>query len=299
MINVKWKVSPFNDFIFKKLFGTVGNEELLKAFLNAVMKDKNLPLIEEVTIIEKLELEKNHFEEKLGIIDVHAKTDKGEVINIEVQLCNEDNIDKRPLFYWSKLYSSNIKKGQNYEVLPKVITINILNFNYYHEKWVHLFFTPTADVDSNLKMNELEVHFIQLPAFRKRHEKNFKTHELERWLTFLTQSANEEELEEIVAMDQEIFKVYEEIKHLLSDEEVLAVAEAREKQFLDYNSAINHAEARGRQEGVELGIEQGEFNKSIEIAKNSIENGLDDELIVKITGLSIEEIKRLRNELNK
>ena len=180
-----------------------------------------------------------------------------------------------------------------------MITIIILNFNYYHEKWVHLFFTPTADVDSNLKMNELEVHFIQLPAFRKRHEKNFKTHELERWLTFLTQSANEEELEEIVAMDQEIFKVYEEIKHLLSDEEVLAVAEAREKQFLDYNSAINHAEARGRQEGVELGIEQGEFNKSIEIAKNSIENGLDDELIVKITGLSIEEIKRLRNELNK
>ena len=67
---MKWKVSPFNDFIFKKLFGTVGNEDLLRAFLNAVMKDKNLPLIKEITIIEKLELEKNHFEEKLGIIDV-------------------------------------------------------------------------------------------------------------------------------------------------------------------------------------------------------------------------------------
>ena len=46
-------------------------------------------------------------------------------------------------------------------------------------------------------------------------------------------------------MDQEILKAYEEIKHLLSDEEVLAVAEAREKHFLDYNSAISHAEARG------------------------------------------------------
>ncbi len=67
VIRLKWKVSPFNDFIFKKLFGTVGDENLLKAFLNAVMKDKKLPLIEELTIIEKLELDKNHFEEKLGI----------------------------------------------------------------------------------------------------------------------------------------------------------------------------------------------------------------------------------------
>lgn len=111
-------------------------------------------MIEEVTIVEKLELEKNHIEEKLGIIDILAKTDKGEVINIEVQLCNEYNITKRTLFYWSKPYSSSIKKGQDYEVLQKVITINILNFNYYDEKWVHLFFAPTADVDANLKMSE-------------------------------------------------------------------------------------------------------------------------------------------------
>ena len=48
-------------------------------------------------------------------------------------------------------------------------------------------------------------------------------------------------------MDENISKVYEEIKHLLSDEEILAVAEAREKQFLDYNSAINHATRRGHQ----------------------------------------------------
>ena len=188
------------------------------------------------------------------------------------------------MFYWSKLYSSNIKKGQNYEVLPKVITINILNFNYYDEKWIHLFFTPTADVDSNLKMNELEVHFIQLPAFRKKHDKNFKTHDLERWLTFLTQSVNKEELEEIVAMDQEILKAYEEIKHLLSDEEVLAVAEAREKQFLDYNSAMINAEARGVQQ-----------NK-LENAK-ALLDVLEDEVIAEKIGLELEIVQELRKNM--
>ena len=205
---------------------------------------------------------------------------------LRLQLCNEYNIDKRTLFYWSKLYSSNIKKGQNYEVLPKVITINILNFNYYDEKWIHLFFTPTADVDSDLKMKELEVHFIQLPAFRKKHDKNFKTHDLERWLTFLTQSVNQEELEEIVAMDQEILKAYEEIKHLLSDEEVLAVAEAREKQFLDYNSAISHAEARG--------IEQ----TKLENAKALLDI-LEDEVIAEKIGLPLDVVIGLRREWNK
>lgn len=74
-------VSPFNDFMFKKIFGTIGNEELLKAFLNAVMKDKNLPLISEVTIIEKLELEKNHYEEKLGIIDMGTPTVRSTILN--------------------------------------------------------------------------------------------------------------------------------------------------------------------------------------------------------------------------
>lgn len=57
-----------------------------------------------------------------------------------------------------------------------------------------------------------------------------------------------QELEEIVAMDKNISKVYEEIKDLLSDEEVLAIAEAREKQFLDYNSAINHVQRQTKLE---------------------------------------------------
>ena len=89
---MKSKIGPLNDFIFKKLFGTIGNEQILKSFLNAIFSDKNLPIIEEITIIENRELVQDFFEDKLGIIDVHAKTNKGEIINIEVQLWNEYNI---------------------------------------------------------------------------------------------------------------------------------------------------------------------------------------------------------------
>ena len=92
-------------------------------------------------------------------------------------------------------------------------------------------------------------------------------------------------------MDKNISKVYEEIKHLLSDEEILAVAEAREKQFLDYNSAINHATRRGHQEGLEEGIEQNKLENA-----KALLDLLDDETIAERIGLPLEVVKQLRLE---
>ena len=88
-------------------------------------------------------------------------------------------------------------------------------------------------------------------------------------------------------MDENISKVYEEIKHLLSDEEILTVAEAREKQFLDYNSAINNATRRGHQEGIE--------QNKIENAKALLDL-LDTETIAERIGLLLETVKKLRLE---
>lgn len=88
------KVKPLNDFIFKKIFGEKGNND------------------------------------KTGIIDMRARTAKGENVDIEVQLTNQGNMDKRTLFYWGKMYLENIKQGEDYTSLEKVITINILDFDY-------------------------------------------------------------------------------------------------------------------------------------------------------------------------
>lgn len=131
-------------------------------------------------------------------------------------------------------------------------------------------------------------HFIQLPAFRKKHEKNFKTHDLERWLTFLTQEIEEKEWEELVLMDKDISKAYDQIKYLLSDEEIVQIAEARERQLLDYNSALEGA----REKGIEQGLEQG----ILKVAKKMIPMFSDEE-IIEATDLDINVIKELRKEL--
>ena len=37
-------------------------------------------------------------------------------------------MEKRTIFYLSKLYCSGIKQGEDYSKLPRVITINLLGF---------------------------------------------------------------------------------------------------------------------------------------------------------------------------
>ena len=103
------KVKPLNDFIFKKIFGEKGNEDILISFINAILKRTNKEPIIEIEIIDNKQLTKEVINDKTGIIDVRARTAKGENVDIEVQLNDQGNMDKRTLFYWGKMYLENIK----------------------------------------------------------------------------------------------------------------------------------------------------------------------------------------------
>ena len=103
------KVKPLNDFIFKKIFGEKGNEDILISFINAVLKRTNKEPIIEIEIIDNKQLTKEVINDKTSIIDVRARTAKGENVDIEVQLTDQGNMDKRTLFYWGKMYLENIK----------------------------------------------------------------------------------------------------------------------------------------------------------------------------------------------
>ena len=95
--------------IFKKIFGEKGNEDILISFINAVLKRTNKEPIIEIEIIDNKQLTKEVINDKTGIIDVRARTAKGENVDIEVQLTDQGNMDKRTLFYWGKMYLENIK----------------------------------------------------------------------------------------------------------------------------------------------------------------------------------------------
>ncbi|MBN1059298.1 Rpn family recombination-promoting nuclease/putative transposase [Clostridium botulinum] len=272
------KVKPLNDFIFKKVFGEKGNEDILISFINAVLKRTKKEPIVEIEIIDNKQLNKALILDKTGIIDVRAKTSKGENIDIEVQLTDQGNMDKRTLFYWGKMYLENIKQGQDYTSLEKVITINILDFNFLGTESYQSSFHLWEDIEKDYMLTDVvEIHFLELPKFRNKKDKDYRKNDIERWLMFLEKDIPETTLKELMSLDTAIEKAEQKIEYLSSDEESMRIYYERERSLHERANMISSAEER----------------KAIEIAKNLLDV-LDDEIIAAKTGLDIEEVKSLR-----
>lgn len=278
------KVKPLNDFIFKKLFGEKGNEDILISFINAVLKRTKKEPIVEIEIIDNKQLTKELILDKTGIIDVRAKTSKGENIDIEVQLTDQGNMDKRTLFYWGKMYLENIKQGQDYTSLEKVITINILDFEFLGTENYQSSFHLWEDIEKDYMLTDVvEIHFLELPKFRKKKDKEYRENAIERWLMFLEKDTPEATLKELMSLDTAIEKAEQKIEYLSSDEETMRIYYERERSLHERANMISSAEERGKND------------KAIEIAKNLLDV-LDNETIAVKTGLSIEEVKELRDK---
>ncbi len=273
-------LSPLNDFVFQKMFGIAENKELLIALLNAILQLPPNQLIKDLTVISGARLDKERFEDKTGILDVRAETANGTIVNVEVQLANQYNMEKRTLFYWSRLFSGQLEKGHDYVELKKTITINILDFEYINTNQYHNVYHLREDNTRHILTDVLEIHFIELPKFS--HEIHNLEDVLHRWLLFLG-NPNEEAREMLDAKDPVIARATKVLHLLSSDPETVRLAELREKAIWDEVSRINGARAEGRQEE--------KFN----LACKMLEEGISVESVVKITGLSVEEIHKLQH----
>ncbi|MBF8983003.1 Rpn family recombination-promoting nuclease/putative transposase, partial [Lutibacter sp. B2] len=232
------------------------------------------------------ELTREMMEDKTGILDVRAKTENGIQINIEVQLTNQHNMDKRTLFYWGRLFNENIAKGEDYKNLQKVITINILEFNYIELEKFHTKFHLWEDESKEYMLTDLvEIHFIEIPKFNKLEEKNLKEDKLQRWLTFFNKDISEDTLRELMDMDEDIRKVEERLEYLSSDKETISLYKAREKSLHERANMISSAKEEGREEGRE------------ESAIEALKLGLDVDIAAKISKLSVEKTKELKKRL--
>lgn len=278
------KIKPLNDFIFKKVFGEKGNEDILISFINAVLKRTNKEPIIEIEIIDNKQLTKEVINDKTGIIDVRARTAKGENIDIEVQLTDQGNMDKRTLFYWGKMYLENIKQGDDYTKLEKVITINILDFDYLNTEGYQSSFHLWEDIEKDYMLTDMvEIHFLELPKFRRKQNKNYKDNAIERWLAFLEKDIPETTLRELMNLEPAIEKAEKRIEYLSSDEDTMNIYWERERSLHERANMINTAEARGSMK---------------EKIKNAISllDILDDETISEKIGLDIDEVKKLRED---
>ena len=279
-----------NDIIFKAFFSRKGNEIFLIDFLEALLNIK----IKEIKIKEEVNIEQLAAEEKGGRLDLQAKLNDGVIVNIELQMRNYFNIEERTTLYSSKVISRETERGSSYNDISKVIMINILGYNLLE---FDEYISDTVIVLNKHRDYEMlkgiKWYFIELPKFRKQNPDLNK--KINQWLVFLDDS-DQEAVKMAERKNNTLKKARKEIDYLTGDDAVRRLADLREKWEMDYVTGIECAEKKGISIGREEGRKQGEKENKIKIAKKLLEMGMEITKISEVTGLSDEEIRKLKEK---
>ena len=244
------RFNHLNDYLFYKVMGVKGNEIQLLGFLNAVLGRTGKKLIKDVEIQDNNFIAADMINGKSCFLDIQAILEDGTKVNIEVQLRNENNMDRRSLFYWSKLYSESLDKGDNYQELPNVIAINILDFDYPLGGCFHTCFNLREATEPDLILTPaLEIHFINMVKWRRISDRDLENIPLHRWLTWFDPKSPLELVEEVASMDRAIKAAEERRNFVAQSWEERDLYRRRQKAIMDYNSGMNSARREGKEEG--------------------------------------------------
>ncbi len=183
-------------------------------------------------------------------MDLRAKLKNGTEVDIEIQLQKITAYNERILFYWSKIYNANIRRGDAYEALKKCIIINILDFNLFsHDKMHSVFHITEYELGTRLS-DHLELHFLELPKLNRYNESK-EDELLVEWAEFLS-VRNEMELMEMKSheLSEEIIKAFDELEELSKDPAMREIALNREMALRDYIQRMRDAETEGMEKGM-------------------------------------------------
>lgn len=274
---------PKNDLAFKKIFGDENKTEILISFLNSILDFKYNKLIKKVTIANPYQVPKIK-DLKNTILDIKAINQDNEEFIVEMQVERDINFAKRSLYYTSKSYVNQIKKAIDYPKLKKVYFIGILDFAIFDTKDYISRHLILDEKTLKQEMKDFEFNFIELKKFKLSLQECNTT--AKKWIYFIQ---NVENLELIP-------KEYENLKDFKIAFEIAKMYNwnKQELEVYDYIS-MQDGKRLSELETAKLdGMEQGENNKALQIAKNSISQGLDNKTISLITGLNIEIIESLK-----
>ena len=296
MKNVK-TLSPKLDVVFQALFGDVGNESITKGFLETILERK----IDSIDLSRNPILRREFKDEKLGVLDIIAKLDKDEICNIELQIVDKKNIIERILYYWSRLYSRQIKSGEDYKILQKAIVILITDFKIenleeldYHSRWKIM---EDKQGKKIILTQKLEIDIIELPKIigKEKEQDN-----LLDWLYFL-ENPKSERVTEKMKENENLKEAVKKLDNLSEDERMQRIADLRQKAIMDEKAiyekgleiGLEKGIQRGMEKGIEKGIMEGSQKEKIEIAKKMLELKIDKEIIAEATGLTEQEIEKI------
>ena len=285
------RISPRVDVAFKKIFGVEENKDLLISLINSIVSKEDQ--VSDVTLLNPHN-PKNFKNDKLSILDIKAKGVDGKRFNIEIQISDEADYDKRALYYWAKLYTEQLKASQNYSDLSKAIGIHILYFISIPDvKNYHNVFHITEKESGLTYFKDLELHTIELNKFSSDAKEELSDivakvkNSLDRWSAFLTRNdlLKPDELPKELN-DASIKKALTVLEVMNFNDEERGFYEDHLKWLMIEESTVKKAEEKAE--------EKTDARVRAEVAKMMLDTGSPAEYIAKVTGLSVTQIKDLQ-----
>ena len=295
---IKKPFNSLNDYFVRYFFTDKGGEKVLLDFINAVMISANMKTFKSVEILNpsptagfSLNLKKN-YSDKETIVDVKCITKNGTIVIIEVQLSGNSRFPERILYYWSTNYSKLLKKGEEYENLMPVISINLLNFNLNKkDSNVHSCYMIYDTKNKRLLTDHLQIHIIELKKFKFK-DNNLKK-DLNYWLGFFTTNNMEAYMSEIVKEKPIMEEAHKRYNNFIRSRLMMSEYEKKEIYQYDKQIMLKDERRKGIKEGMKKGKLEGIKEGQIAMAKSMKAKNMDINLISEITGLTIEEVNKL------
>ena len=278
-------LSPLNDYVFKRFF-TDGPDgpRLLHHFLQSVR-----PMAEEeyagMTIIDPaFRAHKAH--DKLPILDIKLRTASDILIDLEVQQAFQHFFDKRLAYYTGRMYVDKLRSGDNYDKLRLAISIVVADFVLFKDRVRHHHFRMYDEQSRTAYPEFMEIHTLEIP---KRGKGDISP--LGLWMRFFA-ARTEEEFMSLAKIEPVMEQGWKVIRELSADEEARFLAEAQEKYRRDidayYQTGIIEGEARGEA--------RGKTKERRDIAQGLLHLGLPLEQIATGTGLTVDQVRELRQQ---
>lgn len=306
------------DWAAKRILRDKANFGVLEGLISVLLN-------EDIHIVELLESEGNQDSEndKFNRVDIKAKNSKDEIILVEVQQSHEVDYLQRMLYGSSKVVTEHLSLGEKYQNVKKVYSIHIVYFDlgvgddYLYHGRTEFVGVHTQD---KLQIRVMEKKALKMITPSKLFPEYFilrvnafneaSDTPLNEWMEYLKStkikddttvpglSEAREKLQYLMMTDQERQRYESHLMELWHQRGVMSSAHMEgfwEGRADGISEGLKKGLEKGLAEGLEKGLAEGRTESLYFVAKNMLTEGMSTSTITSITGLSAEEIEKLRN----
>ena len=304
-------VNLLTDFGFKRFFGTEPYKDNLIHFLNTFLA----PYIGHITDIRYRPTEQLGLsdKEKRVVYDVYCTNQEDDHVIVEMQQEDQKFMKNRMIAYSSRIISNSLKVGDRKYDIPTVITIVLANFRVAEltgrDDFVQ--YVTLKDEQNNIFSKKVAFLLIDLSKFAAQMQFDQLADDRARWCYTIR---NMERMEEsAIPVQYGMFrKLCEDCRitklNVMEKQEyeksVLEYEDVKDAMAYQREKGIEEGRAEGRAEGIKEGMEKGRANGIkegikegiLQTAKNLLKMGISISDVMKATGLSEEEVRKLKSE---